>query len=276
MKKERFNRVYAAAVTIHHGEDILSFLDKFEHVTNSLACIVRALQDAECLQVMILAIAIIGQHLHEGFLSLIYYGTVNFEKLIPAMQRLYVDLTTCNPEDLLDLSRPAFKFISEKRYKSCLWNQDILSSIKEAISANRAEVTKVIKLMLPKLAEAWHRQRGDVFGFGDCDKNSLKLLLNKDIKILNQAPVSNMDAERQVGRVNYELSVRGAKELDTASSSIVKGQSFDLIEGKDINSFGEFRKLSGQVRALVRAWKGEQENLVDASLSNKEKRKYSC
>ena len=272
MKKERFNRlVYAAAVTIHHGEDILSFLDKFEHVTNSLACIVRALQNVECLQVMILAVAIIGQHLHEGFLSLTYYGTVNFEKSIPAMQRLYVDLTTCNPEDLLDLSRPAFKFISEKRYKSYLWNQDTISSIKEAISANRAEVTKVIKLMLPKLAEGWHRQRGDVFGFGDYDKNSPKLLLNKDIKILNQAPVSNMDAERQVGRVNYELSVRGAKELDTASSSIVKGQSFDLIEGKDINSFGEFRKLSGQVRALVRAWKGEQENLVDASLSNKEK-----
>ena len=94
---------------------------------------------------------------------------------------------------------------------------------------------------------------GDVFGFGEYDKNSPKLLLNKHIKVLNQAPISNMDAERQVGRVNYELSVRGQKELEVASSAIVKGQSFDLIEVKDLNSFTEYRKLSTKVNLLVQA-----------------------
>ena len=41
--------VYAAAVSIHHCEDIVSFLNKFKHITNSLACVVGALQDVECL-----------------------------------------------------------------------------------------------------------------------------------------------------------------------------------------------------------------------------------
>ena len=272
LRKERFNRlVFAAAVTIHHGEDISSFLDKFEHVTNNLACIVRSLQDVECLQIMILAIAIIGQHLHEGFLSLTYYGTVNYEKLIPAMQQLYVDLTTCNPEDLLDFSRPAFKFISLRRFNSCKWDKNIIASLEQAISVNRTEVIKVLKLMLPQLAIGWHRQRADVFGFGDYDKSSPRLLLSKDISVLNQAPVSNMDGERQVGRINYELSIRGGRELATASSSIVKSQSFDLIETKDLSSFTEFRKLSSKVNTLVEAWKADQENVDDEKLSKKEK-----
>ena len=46
-----------------------------------------------------------------------------------------------------------------------------------------------------------------MFGFGDYDKSSPKLLLKKDIKVLNQAPSSNMSAERLVGSVNYELGV---------------------------------------------------------------------
>ena len=39
--------------------------------------------------------------------------------------------------------------------------------------------------------------------------------------ILDKAPTGNIDAERQVGRVNYELSIRGTKNLKAASASSV-------------------------------------------------------
>ena len=40
---------------------------------------------------------------------------------------------------------------------------------------------------------------------------------------LAHTPVLNLDAERSVGFVNYELKQRGAKELGTVSRAQVKG-----------------------------------------------------
>ena len=79
------------------------------------------------------------------------------------MQQLYSDLISTDPAALLDLSRPAFKFISQERYDSCKWSEDILTSLENAISVHKDEVTKGIGLMLPKLAEGWHRQRANVW-----------------------------------------------------------------------------------------------------------------
>ena len=86
------------------------------------------------LTVMALAAAIAGLHLVEPYLSLAYHETVEYDKLIPPMQQLYIDLTTTNTENLLDLSKPAFLFISEGRYKSCLWKFCIVDSLNAAIT----------------------------------------------------------------------------------------------------------------------------------------------
>lgn len=77
---------------------------------------------------MVLAKAIIGQHLVEPYLSLTYHEKVQYNKLFPAMQQLYTDLTSTNAENLLDLSKPAFSFVSERRYKSCLWKPEVIKS----------------------------------------------------------------------------------------------------------------------------------------------------
>ena len=42
LSKQRFNGlVLASAICIHHEENVRTFLDKYENVTNSLACIIR-------------------------------------------------------------------------------------------------------------------------------------------------------------------------------------------------------------------------------------------
>ena len=45
---------------------------------------------------------------------------------------------------------------------------------------------------------------------------------------LEGAPVHNCDAEQSVGFISYELSIRGSKQLSTASSTQVICAAHDL------------------------------------------------
>ena len=126
LKKERFNRfAYACACVVYHVEDLWTFLDKYEHVTNNLACVLLAFQDVGCLATILLVAAILGVHLIELFFALTYSGHVTYRELIPAMQKLYENLTTTTGMGkLLDLSKPAFDFVNESQFKLRLWAQE--------------------------------------------------------------------------------------------------------------------------------------------------------
>ena len=118
-RKERFNRfVYLCGVILYLDPFIWSFLSKYEHVTNNLACIVRAFEDVEFLKVHLAVGALIGIHLIESFLSLTTSSKVDYGKLTISMKQLYLDLTTTKPEMLLDVSKPAFGFVSKERFDS--------------------------------------------------------------------------------------------------------------------------------------------------------------
>ena len=271
LKKERFNRfAYACACAVYHVEDLWTFLDKYEHVTNNLACVLRAFQDVDCLVTFLLAAAILGVHLIEPFLALTYSGNVTYRELIPAMQKLYENLTTTTDMGkLLDLSKPAFDFVNERQFKLRLWPKQVLDALSLAIEQNKPELLKIFKLMLPKLAEGWLRQRGEVFGFGDFDQESPRLLLNIDPDILDKAQINNMAAERQVGRINYELKIRGSKGLKVASSSNVKAQSYELVE-LDSTILREHRKISNKTNELMKSWIDQQNQLTCAGVTKKE------
>ena len=71
------------------------------------------------------------------------------------------------PELLLDLTRPAFGFTSKERFDSVLYPKEIISSMETAIETYRGPVVSVLKLLLPRLATGWERQRGDMFWFRD-------------------------------------------------------------------------------------------------------------
>ena len=86
--------------------------------------------------------------------------------------------------------------------------------------------------MLPNLAQGFHVQRGSVFGFGEFSEDNPMLLTAKSLNLLDQAPINNMNSERDVGSINYELKIRGAKQLSSCSYSHVKAKLHDLIELK--------------------------------------------
>ena len=273
---ERFNRfVYLCAVLLHHDNHVWSFLRKYEQVTNNLACIVRSFEDVDFLRIHCAVGALVGLHLVEPYLSLTTSTNVPYSKLTTAMQQLYTDLTTTKPDDLLDLSQPAFLFTSKERFEFCVksWDESIIQSIQIFVKIHKERIVKVLHLVLPKLAKGFHLQRGHVFGFGTFDPESKLLVTTKDPSQLDRAPINNLASERHVGAVNYGLAIHGANQLNIVSSAIVKSKAIDLIELKPIDEFQKYRCLSkkdGKLLHILRNWENKQEQLKKDGLKTKE------
>ena len=120
-----------------------------------------------------------------------------------------------------------------------------------------------------RLGSAWARQRGAIFGFGDQISSDLSVA-HMDQQKLQQAPVNNLDAERSVGFIQYELKIRGAKNLKTASSMHVIGKSTELTSGKVAGK--NLRQMERQniLPSIVQSWEARQEELSREGLQEKE------
>ena len=102
--------------------------------------------------------------------------------------------------------------------------------MKENAYVHSEKIVSVLKILLPRLAQGFFVQRGYVFCFRDFNPDSAKLVTEQYMSQLNQAPIYNLDSERSVVSINYELDTRGATQIHSASSSFLKGKSYDLIE----------------------------------------------
>ena len=67
-------------------------------------------------------------------------------------------------------------------------------------------------------------------------------MMSLDQEKLKNAPVNNMDSERAVGSVNYGLKIRGAQEIKTVCSSLVKAKAEDLMYGRKVTK--DFKKMT--------------------------------
>ena len=141
-------------------------VDKFQHVTNQLACIVRCFLDLEFLKVMLCIGALLGVHLVEPFLILTTSAATTYSKLIPAFQQLYHDLLETEPCKLLNLNKAAFSFVSDSQFTHSRYALEICRGIEAACEEYKPQVLKILKVILPALAEAFQRQKGEGFGFG--------------------------------------------------------------------------------------------------------------
>lgn len=272
LQMERFNSlVWSAATFLRVDPSVTAFLEKFEHITNQLACLVRSFQTLEYIRVLAAVVVSLGSHLILPFISLTSSAKTTQQKLLTAFPQLYTDLITTNPEKLLDLDKPAFEFISEERFKHSNYPEELLAPVRLVIEENKEQVVKVLGLLLPRLAKVWERQRGDQYGFGSSpDPEAKEKVADMDQEKLKAAPVNNLDPERSVGSINHERSVRGATQLAAASRAHVTGKGSELIEGETTES--RFRKMSGpdgELSSIMREWKEKQELLAAQGLDAK-------
>ena len=273
LQKERFNSlVYSCVVALNLDQDVNKFLLRYENITNQLACICRSFESLEYLRILAAAGAVIGIHLVEPFVSLTSSSTTTYSKLVEAFPQLYTDLSTTPSRLLLDLSKPAFKFISTERFNQVRYKEELLRGLKQVIEQYHDRVVSVLDIILPRLASGWELQRGDQFQFGKSpDTDAPNQIRNMNQQKLSQAPINNLDPERAVGFINYELKLRGAKELGAASKAHVKGKGVALIEGEKMPA--KFKKLTGaggDLPLILKEWETKQLELKKEGMGDKE------
>ena len=272
LQMERFNSlVYSAATFLLVDPLVTDFLDKNDHITNQLACLVRSFQTLEYVRVLAAVAVALGSHLILPFISLTSSTTTTQQKLMVAFPALYKDLTTTDPECLLNLDQPAFSFISPDRFQECNFPEQLLQPARQILSENRVPAVQVFRLLLPRLAQGWERQRGGEYGFGsNPDPQARDRVAAMDQEKLKQAPVNNLDPERSVGFINHERSIRGATQLQAASRAHVSGKGARLIEGQKTGI--KFRKMTGpdgDLTKIMQDWKEKQDSLAAEGLDSK-------
>ena len=264
-----------ASVTLFLDKHVTEFLAKFTNVTNSLACIIRSFEGLEYLRVLAAVMVVIGVQLVEPFLSLTTSSSTTWEDLVKAFPSLYNDLISTKPELMLDLTTPAFSFISKDRFNQCLYPPSLLEPTIIVIEQYRGDICSTLQLLLPMLAAGWKRQRGEMFEFGsNSDSNNQQspmVIKNLDQEKLMKAPVHNLDSERAVGSVNYGLKVRGAKQIKSVSTALVKAKASELMEGKVVTKeLKKMTKKGGAVPEIVKEWEKKQAELKQKGMDEKE------
>ena len=153
LQMERFNSlVYSAATFLQVDPHVTAFLEKFEHITNQLACLVRSFQTLDYVRVLAGVVVALASHLILPFISLTSSSTTSQAKLMEAFPILYMDLTTVKVEKLLDLDKPAFNFVSTERFNQSNFPEILLSPARLVLAENSELACQVLKLLLPRLA----------------------------------------------------------------------------------------------------------------------------
>ena len=93
-------------------DDVHAFLQKHDHINNTLACILISFASLDFLSIICGVGAAIGVYLIQPYLNITYFYPMTYSELIPVMHLLYNDLLNCNPVHLLDLTQSAFNFVS--------------------------------------------------------------------------------------------------------------------------------------------------------------------
>jgi hypothetical protein len=142
MASERFTRYpYICAVVIHHDQNVVEFLRKFDHITNNLACIVRGFEHVEFLRVFCLVGALIGIHLIEPFVKITSSSVVNYDDLKIAFPLLHTNLLNVDIDEFFQVSTPALSFTTQATFDAVKYPTEILNSITAACEVYRPRVS---------------------------------------------------------------------------------------------------------------------------------------
>ena len=146
----------------------------------------------------------------------------------------------------MNVQEPAFQFVPADRFQQSKYDIGVCEAVQTIANEYKTEVVKMLKVIMPALAMAFKKQKGEIFGFGENDQQqgSQHALSRMNKEKLEKAPINNLDAERSVGFINFELSRRGAKQLGSASSSHIKSKAKDLIEKTETGSYKRYGNLT--------------------------------
>ena len=165
-------------------------------------------------------------------------------------------------ELLLQTEKRVAGFVDDYRFKLVLPKECLLESVQTCASQYEKEILRLLGIILPRFAEGFSAQRGALFGFGpkalDDTGTPLKISsVTDDAKRrkLNKAPHHNLNEERSVGIINYEVNIRGKQNLESASRKMVMNKSMDLLEKAEPDEIRKFRKPALEIQEIKLEWK---------------------
>lgn len=262
LKDHRFNRVFDCCINIlYQLDDIKLYLDRYSNILNGVAILDRTSLDMEVLKPIFCSAALIGIHFTRPYLAVLLDTEIPYDTLLTAFPLIYEELSKPISEQLLQVDQRVSSFVDDKKFKSTLPKGCLSESVSNCASQYKKEVLKFLEFILPRLAEGFSEQRGAIFGFGPKAQDDTGTLLKissvtDEVKRrkLNQAVVHNLNEERSVGFINYEIHilVRGKQCLESVSKKMVINKSMDLLEKAEPK---EIRKLRKPVQEIKMQWK---------------------
>ena len=137
------------------------------------------------------------------------------------------------------------------------------------------QVTQLLHIVLPRLVEGFIDQRGAIFGFGPNAEEDTGTILKiegisqvKRMKLM-KAPIHNLNEERNIGFINYKISIRGKRYLEAAKQAINK--SSDLLDQMDASVINKFSKPAKAIKEIKIKWKKNIELHAKEAYSDKQK-----
>ena len=114
-------------------------------------------------------------------------------------------------------------FAKEEDFQNSLPKQCLLDNLDDNIKQYSDEIVSILKLALKMFADGFAVQKGAIFGFGKQaeDQTGTKLKISAaPPDIMNKlnskhVPLHNLAEERNVGLTNYEINIRGKRNLSS-------------------------------------------------------------
>ena len=221
----------------------------------------RSFVEMTLLKPVFCAAALVGIHITIPFQTLLTANETKHSTLLATLPVLYNELNSVDPEKMCITTEQVFNFVSSDIF-NCVKKQmksAVLDSINATVFFYKEEITNLLRLILPGMAEGFSTQSGKIFGFGpEAEKSGMTFKVStateEEMQKLNSTAVHNLGDERSVGNINYELGIRGKRNLE-ASKKLLLNKSFDLLEKSgDLPKFQSFRTAAQDIKLMKIEW----------------------
>ena len=110
------------------------------------------------------------------------------------------------------------------------------------------------------MAEGFSEQRGAIFGYGTKATEDTGMVLKMTTveepkrRKLSKAPVHNLNEERSVGFISYEISIRWKWFLETASRKMLINKSKDILDKTDPSEMKKYIIPANEIKEIKLQW----------------------
>ena len=278
LKDHWFNRLFECCLrTLYHLDDIKEYLETHKSILNDITIWDRSFLDMELL---FCAVALIGIHFTKPYLILLLDKRTTYERLIQAFPLFYTDLknASLDLDKMMQTDTKIVDFVNKKEFERTLPKECLRECVNACIFEFKKEIKQFLSILLPRLADGFSDQRGALFGFGPkADESTDSLLKISKIEDeakknkLKKAPIHNLNEERSVGFINYEISIRGKQHLESASRKMLINKSIDIALKAEPSEISKYRKQAQAIKEVKAEWRKKVKEHQEDKYSEKER-----